>query len=291
MNEAFGKNERMAHPEQLRSFLTIAEMGNLTLASGRLNRTQSAVSAQIKNLEQDLGVQLFSRVAKGMVLSRQGEQFLPHAKAALSSMDALKTLFKDPLSGVVRVGIPDDFEDGRLERVLVDFAQEHPDVEVNVSSGCSQGFAEAIERNELDIAVASGPTFLDGVRLYEENLVWARAKEAASDPEGPVPLAVVDHGCWFARVPKGALMKAGKPYRVAFSSGSFASICASVEAGLAVSMLPERVLTEGMAVLGESDGFPKLPKLRRTILHNDLSPAMVLDAMSTSMLGLAQALR
>ncbi|MEM9247146.1 MAG: LysR family transcriptional regulator [Pseudomonadota bacterium] len=278
----------MAHPEQLRSFLTIAEMGNLTLASGRLNRTQSAVSAQIKALEEDLGAQLFSRSARGMSLSPQGEHLLPHARAALASMDGLRTLFQDPLRGVVRVGIPDDFEDGRLERVLVDFSGAHPDVEVNVASGCSQGFAAAIARNALDIAVASGPAFLEGVPLYEEALVWARGKTAAMDPDGPVPLAVVDHGCWFGRVPKDALANAGKAYRLAFSSGSFASICSSVDAGLAVSMLPERVLTDGMVALGEADGFPRLPKLRRTILRNDAGAAPILDAMSAALLGLAE---
>ena len=167
---AFEKTERLPSPDQLRAFLAVAEIGNLTLAAGRLNKTQSALSVQIKNLETDCGVPLFLRTSRGMTLTAYGLKLRPVAEAAVQNIENVGRLFSDPLSGIVRVGVPDDFEDGRLERVLTDFSREHPGVEMHVTSGCAKNYPKAIERNELDIAVASGTEFCTGEPLYEEEI-------------------------------------------------------------------------------------------------------------------------
>lgn len=270
----------MAHIEQLRAFVAIADLKNLTAAASRLNRTQSAISVQIKNLETNLRVSLFERGARGMALTHAGSRLLPHARSVVREIEDIRDLFRDPLSGVLRVGVPDDFEDGRLERVLAAFAAEHPGVEVRVSSGCSEGFLEDIDKNRLDIAVKSGVEFCEGRPLYEEALVWVASRNHPSVLTETIPLADLEHNCWFSRVPKDALEDANKSYKVVFSSQSFGSVCAAVQAGLAISMVPERVVTPEMRVLGTSDGLPKLPKLRRTIIMNSRSSREVLDAMS-----------
>ncbi|MEM9320527.1 MAG: LysR family transcriptional regulator [Pseudomonadota bacterium] len=273
--------------DQLRTFVTIAELGNLTAAAARLHKTQSAISAQLKNLETGLGVALFARAARGMMLTDQGERFLPHAKSVIRDLGALSAMFDQPLSGAIRVGVPDDFEDGRLEQLLGRFAQEHPGVEVRVTSGCSQDFQQAVQRNELDVAVSSGPAYGDGEPLYEENIVWVSARHRVDPPAGLVPLALLDRTCWWRSVAQTALERAGRPYRIAFSSSSFASVCAAICSGLAVGIVPERVVKAEMRVLGAKGGFPALPIVRRTILTREGAPPDLVNAMKRSLISLA----
>ncbi|MEO1406947.1 MAG: LysR family transcriptional regulator, partial [Pseudomonadota bacterium] len=91
----------------LRSFLTIAEVGSLTVAAARLHRTQSAVSVRLARLETAVGATLFVRASSGMRLTAAGERFLPAAKAALEALQTAATLFEEPLRGAIHVGLPD----------------------------------------------------------------------------------------------------------------------------------------------------------------------------------------
>ena len=139
--------------EGLRSFLAVAQAGNLTQAAADLGRTQSAVSVQIRKLEERLAVSLFARQARGMALTEAGERLLPAARRALAELGRIGALFSEPLSGRIRVGFPDDYGVPILERVLAAFAARHPAVEVSVHCGFSVGFPEAIRRKELDLAL------------------------------------------------------------------------------------------------------------------------------------------
>ena len=278
----------MAQIEQLRAFLAITDLANLTAAAGRLNKTQSAVSVQIKNLEADLGEVLFERGSRGMSLTHAGARLLPHAKSVIRAYEEMQDLFRDPLRGVLRVGVPDDFEDGRLERVLATFSAEHPGVEVRVSSGCSEAFLNCIDQNTLDIAVKSGVEYCEGTPLYEEALVWVAGRDSKIGSQDIVPLADLEHNCWFSRTPKQALEQAGRPYKIVFSSQSFASVCSAVQAGLAVSMVPERVVNEDMRVLDTKDGLPKLPRLRRTVIRNSKGPQHIINAMNSAIMEMIQ---
>ncbi|MEO0569219.1 MAG: LysR family transcriptional regulator, partial [Pseudomonadota bacterium] len=98
------------NPDLLRSFVAIAECGNLTVAAAQLYRTQSAISVQLRKLEEELGVSLFQRSNKGMVLSEAGEKLLPKARNILAELAATSALFSEPLSGRLRIGVPDDLE-------------------------------------------------------------------------------------------------------------------------------------------------------------------------------------
>ena len=93
----------------LRTFLAVAEAGNVTHAAAALGRTQSAVSVQLRKLEAALAVRLFDRRARGMGLTEAGETLLPAARRALAEVERIAGLFAQPLSGRIRVGIPDDY--------------------------------------------------------------------------------------------------------------------------------------------------------------------------------------
>ena len=268
--------------DQLKSFVTIAESGNLTMASTLLCRTQSAISVQLRKLESELDVSLFHRTPKGMVLTDAGEKLLPAAHRVLSELDQARALFAQALTGRIRIGIPDDFDDAILEQTLAAFARKHPGVEILATSGCTSGFPDAVNAGALDVAVYSGPKDCIENPFSTERLVWAAGKSMILDRGQPVPLAILDRSCWWKDIPINALAPVSRDYVTAFKSSSFSSLKAAIRAGFAVSVLPEPCLEESMRRLTSADGFPDLPEASRTILVNEDAPEPLAGAMSAA---------
>ena len=266
----------------LKTFVTIAESENLTLAATRLNRTQSAISVQLKKLEETLSVSLFDRHARGMTLSDKGRVFLPAARRALAELQRTTTLFDQPISGRIAVGIPDDFDDMILETALAEFSAHHPDVEVFAQSGCTAPFPDAIKRRELDIAVCSGPHSLPGEALSAERSVWACGLSYAPDPDAPLPLAILDRDCWWRDMASKALEAVGRDWKPSYRSSSFSSLRAAIRAGLGVGVLPAGAIDANMRVLGENDGLPPLPLSHRVIMVRADAQKQLTSAMAAA---------
>ncbi|MGI9433653.1 MAG: LysR family transcriptional regulator [Geminicoccaceae bacterium] len=172
----------------LRSFVEITDCGNLTLAASRLARSQSAISVQIRKLEMELKTSLFVRDGKGMSLSANGEKLLPAVRRVLSELAKLKPLFETPLNGRIRVGIPDDFDEGVPERTLADFARTNPGAEALATSGCTAVFPNAIRKGDLDIAVYSAPEGIPGKTFLEQKPVWVASETMYPLPQIQFPL-------------------------------------------------------------------------------------------------------
>ena len=266
----------------LRSFLTIAECGNLTVAAERLGRTQSAVSVQIRKLESGLGATLFKRTPKGMILTAAGETLLPRARSIVSEIQSTGSLFAAPLTGTITVGLPDDFDDLVLEQALVGFARAHPGVHVEAVSGCTSGFAIAIRDGTLDIAVCSGPSNEDGETLCIEETVWAAKTDIEFDLSDPIPLAVLERSCWWRDLPTRVLSAKGRDYRIAFRSSSFAGLRAAIRAGFAVGVLPASCTDGNVTRLSGKHDLPELPCSRRSILTAAGAPKDLTSAMAAA---------
>lgn len=266
--------------ELLRSFLVIAESGNLTRAATNLHRTQSAVSVQLRKLEDALGVKLFTRHVKGMTLTAQGETLLPVARQAVTELGRAAQLFREPLRGRIRVGIPDDFDETVLEKLLAIFAARNPKVEVVAESGCTSRYHDAVKAGELDLAVHSGPEQPAGEKLPSVETVWAAAEGFTFPPDAPLPIAVLTRECWWREMPMAALSAAGREWRVAYRSASFPGLRAAVRAGLAIAPLPIGSVEEDMRILSEDDGLPGLPSSQRAIIWSDQAPRDLIEAMS-----------
>lgn len=267
----------------LRTFLAVAECGNLTRAADGLGRTQSAISVQIRKLEGLLAVRLFQRKARGMVLTEQGEALLPAACAAIQGLDQVAALFLEPLLGRVRIGVPDEHGRGLLERILARFHAQHPGVEIAVRCVNSVAFPACIERDELDLAVyACRPGAVIGTPVRTERSVWAAAKDWRAQEGKPVPLALFDRACWWREVAVAALEDHGAPYRIAVTSESTSGVVAAIHSRLAVGMLARSAVSDTMRVLGARDGFPALPKTVLSLLRNPRSTGESVDAMASA---------
>lgn len=269
------KYERLAfNAEMLRSFVVVAEHQHLTEAADVLGRTQSALSVQLRKMENGLGVRLFDRHSRGMTLTAEGEKMLPIAHCVLSEMARLNVLFDEPLRGRVNVGIPDHYDDMIFETVLADFSRTYPEVDLTVTSGCSSGFARAIEAGNLDLAVVAetAPSAAGEDVLESEATLWVEADSVEIKPDQPVPLAVLDRGCWWSELPCKTLNDCGRDYVVKFRTTSFSNLRCAIRSGLAIGVLPARAVLPGMRVAGTSRDLPDLPTMTRRVIVSKTAP-------------------
>ncbi|MEL6410888.1 MAG: LysR family transcriptional regulator [Pseudomonadota bacterium] len=275
------KYERqLLNPDLLRSFVAIAEYGNLTVAAAQLYRTQSAISVQLRKLEEELGVSLFQRSNKGMVLSEAGEKLLPKAQNILTELAATSALFSEPLSGRLRIGVPDDLEGSVLETVLMRFSRQHQGVNVRATCGCTSKFPDAIKSGALDVAVYSAPGNELGRHLFECRNIWAASSQHVPDRDAPVPLAILERDCWWQDAPKTALDVIERPYEIVFRSSSFAGVKSAIKSGLAIGILPDNSLEGDVIELGPDLGFPLVPKTNRSILISEAADPALTEAMA-----------
>jgi len=245
----------------LKTFVTISETGNFTAAAKRVFRTPSAVSMQIKRLEDLLGRALFVRHPRHVALTADGEAFLVHAKDMLRINDEALSRFRVPqLEGRIRFGAPDDFGVRYLPAILSRFASTHPLVEVEVFLSTSVNLSRKFEAGEIDmiltVSAQSDPS--TGQLIHSEPLVWVGAREGAAFSRTPVPLALSTHGCPWRAAALAALDRSGRTYRVAYTSETGVGQLAAVMADLAIAPLPISLVNEQYRKLTEKDGFGEI---------------------------------
>jgi len=205
--------------ELLRTFVAVAAAGNVTRAAEQVGRTQSAVSIQIKKLEETLGESLFERGSRGVALTPQGKLLLVSANRIIGLLDEAATAIRaKPLGGPVRIGIPEEYGYTVLPRALAAFASQHPHVEVTVKCGYSAAQLAAIDADELDLAVIfdqEQPT--TGEVLFIDPTVWVTSEVHCVHENDVVPVAIYERSNWCKKFAVGSLDKAKINYRVAYS--------------------------------------------------------------------------
>lgn len=253
-------------PDLLRSFVLIAEGGSVTRAASRVGRTQSAVSMQIKRLEDLLGRPLFIRSPKGLLPTPHGVWLLERARALLEMHDEIVSGFRDPpMVGQVRLGSPDDYALRWLPGILARFAETHPAVEVEVICVNSSALAEHLLAGEVDLALiteGNEPPGYPVEEVWRGPLNWVGSAMHAIHRQDPLPLALAHCGCSWRSAALAALEATGRRSRIAYTSATQTGCFAVTLAGLAVTLSTPTTLPEGLAWLGEAEGLPALPETR-----------------------------
>jgi DNA-binding transcriptional LysR family regulator len=276
----------------LRAFVLIAEGRSFTDAAEMVDRTQSAVSMQIKRLEETLGQKVLSRGTSGDAeLTPHGEFLLARARQILSLNDEVVATFRAPLlTGTVRLGTPDDYAFGYLPPILKRFADTHPAAQVDVLCAPSNELIEQLKAGELDLTLTSEghePRHWPSVQLWRGPLVWVISPRHAPHRLDPLPLALAQVGtnasrnCNWARAALTALDRAGRRYRLAYSSGSQVGTHAPVLAGLAVTVAALSWLPDGLRPLRGDNGLPPLPEFGIVLLKGRRSRQPMTDALAT----------
>lgn len=240
--------------ELLRSFVAIVDSGTMLRASERVFVTQSALSLQMKRLEETLQSSLFHREGRRLVLTPSGESFLGHAREILASNDrAVAALTGDSLAGPARVGLVQDFAETLLSGVLARFSALNPDTQLQVRVGGSQELLDLLKSDRLDVVLCMGAAD-DPRALTVARTVWFG--DAANLDAAVLPLAILEEPCRFREAALAALEAAGRPYRVVLETPSLSVLRAAVESGLAVTC---RTGAFSQARLPDDSGLPSLP--------------------------------
>lgn len=246
----------------LRCFVTIADTGSFTRAGERLGRTQSAISLQLKRLEEQLGRSLFLRSPRSLSMTSDGQRLIGPARQILRLHDAtIAEMFEPDIAGSVRIGVPEDFATAHLPTVLSAFTAAHPLVELEVTCDLTLNLLERFHAGHFDLALVKRQPTQDrqeGVRVWREPLVWvARDRQSAAD-FARVPLVVSPEPCVYRKRATEALDAIGRPWRVAYTSTSLAGSLSAVRAGLGMTVLPLEMVPTDLAAVGEDGGLPPL---------------------------------
>lgn len=246
--------------DQLKTFVAIADSGSFTKAADLVFKTQSAVSMQMRRLEERLGRPIFERDGRASKLTEDGERLLGYARRMIRLSDETVAAFDETeLSGSVRLGTPDDYADRFLPEILARFSRSNPRVEVSVICEQSAELIQKARTGDLDLAIVThcGEGAVEVLR--SEPVLWVAANQYCAEDEEILPLALFKPPCMWRNTAVAALTEAGRKYRVLYQSANSTAISAAVLAGLAVTVLAESALRPGMRVLGEAEGFPRLP--------------------------------
>lgn len=271
-------------PDQLRTFVAIAETGSFTRAADVVHKTQSAVSMQMKRLEERVGRQVFARDGRASRLTEDGERLLDFARRIVKlNMEAMLSFADAALSGRVCLGVPDDYADRFLPDIMARFSRTHPSVELTVICEPSSELVQRIAAGTLDLAIitATQMTARNTLMIRRERLLWVSSGRHAVHLESPVPLALGRPTCQWREVALASLAGIGRSHRILYSSPNAGAVAAAVLAGLAVSVFPESALRPGMRVLGAGDGFPALAPCDIGLLRNPHEPSSLADALAT----------
>jgi DNA-binding transcriptional LysR family regulator len=246
----------------LRTFVAIAETGSFTTAANAVFRTPSAVSMQIKKLEDILGRSVFARDARSVTLTTDGEMLLGYARRLLSINREVVSKFIIPdIVGVVRLGSPDDYGERVLPHVLKRFAQSHPSIAVDVTIDQSVNLRRRMDDRALDITLLTNSyknTTVTAEVLLTEPIVWAGARGGCAHLREPLPVSLWEEGCAWRAGAIEALGREGRNYRVAYMSAHTAGQRAAIMADLAVAPLPKSFLGGDMVELCPKDGMPDI---------------------------------
>jgi len=256
----------MAYPDLqldwLRAFVTVVDAGSLSAAAPMLHRSQSAVSMQIKKLEQALDKPVLSRGPRHLELTATGTELLAYARRLLELHTQTQTaLFGPELEGRVRLGVPDDYAASYLTPVLRSFASRHLGVEIELTCEQSTALIPKVVAGDLDVALVSRDRPQRGKLLFQEPLVWVGSVHFAVWRKNPLPIAVYEPSSLASRETLKALASIHRPYRVVYHSSSLAGQIAAVESGLAVAVLTRCSVPPSLQILHSLPREYALPPL------------------------------
>jgi DNA-binding transcriptional LysR family regulator len=228
----------------------VADCGTFTAAAERVSRTQSAVSLQVKRLEESLGRKVLERTSRSLALTPAGATLLEYARRMLELNDeSVRRLTQPPVRGAFRLGITEYFLPGELPVLLARFGAAYPEVQLDVRMGLSSELRDALRADALDSALVRLAPAESHKALWKEPQRWVAADTFEDRRDAPLPLVLLPEPCVLRRHAIESLKRAKRPWRMAFCGSSMTSVQAAVRAGIGVSIMPRSCIGPGMRAL------------------------------------------
>lgn len=267
----------------LKCFVAVIDAGSLSSAADSIHRSQSAVSMQIKKLEEALGRRLMERNARQLRLTPEGQTLLSYARRILDLQSEVQTeLTGDELTGRVRLGVPDDYASKYLTPVLRRFAPRHNGVEIELVCEQSTSLIPRVARGDLDLALVSRDHPRRGTLLFHEPMVWVGAPDFELWRRDPLPIAVYEDASLAKRSAINALAQQGRRYKVVYNSSSLAGQIAAIESGLAVAVLTQCSAPAHLKILASEHGLGPLEPMEVAVYRSrDSRGAKAVDGLQS----------
>jgi DNA-binding transcriptional LysR family regulator len=272
----------------LRTFLILAETRSFSRTGLRVGRSQSAISGQIRKLEDQVRCRLIDRSTRHVELTRDGERLLGYARQIVETADALLERFRLPeVTGDIRFGSPEDFATMYLPNVLGSFARVHQQVMLHVTCDLTLPLLAAFEAGELDLVVIKQDprrALPEARPLRREELVWVAGSSewqevftkspVAGRVQRPLPLIAAPAPCVYRSRASESLDALGVPWSSVYSSPSFAGALAALRAGLGVGVMPRAMVPADLIILETERGWPPLRPAEICLLERPGIPAV-----------------
>lgn len=268
--------------DQLQSFCAIADCGSFTEAARRVHKTQSAVSMQIKRLEERLGHTLFVRDGRSVRLTVEGDALYSRARRMLRINAEIVDLFdKRDLAGNIRFGVPDDYAVKLLPAILSSFQRTNPRITVDVRCAPSEELLEGMRTGKFDLIVFTQGTMHQYGELFRtEKMYWVASHGGAALKAETLPLACGTQRCTWRANATNALEQVGRDYRIAYTSSNATAVISAVLTDLAVGILPESALQPGMRVLGREQNLPPMQDAEIALMRASHAYGGIYDALA-----------
>lgn len=265
----------------LRSFVAVADTGGVTKASGFLNLTQSAVSMQLKRLEESLGTRLLDRTTRSVSLTPHGEQLLSYARRLLDLNDeVMSRMTSDAFEGEFVLGVPNDIVYPVIPQVLQRFAMEFPRIRIHLVASFTHDLKARFQRGECDfILTTEDDCDKGGETLVELPLAWIGAKGGQAWRARPVRLAFCAY-CIFRGGAQRALDAAGIDWEAAVDSQSERAVEATVAADLAITAMIEGTQPPFTEAIAHDGALPPLKSQRIILYRSEVARGEVPDFMA-----------
>jgi DNA-binding transcriptional LysR family regulator len=266
----------------LRTLVAIADTGSFSRAASAVFRTPSAVSMQMKKLEEQVGRPLFAKDGRSVILTPDGEALVGYGRRILKLAEEALSRFRAPqFTGTVRLGTPDDFAMRFVPDILARFAVSYPNVEVDVTCLSSFDLIEMLDAGKLDVSLVSAGMSPSnkGPIVHRERLVWAGLRHGCAHEQRPLPLALSSMGCCWRRMALDSLDRADVPYRVAYTSRHYVGQHSAMLAGLAIAPIPRSIVTPDLRIVGEEAGLPAIGFYEIELRRSRAANGPLIDAL------------
>ena len=254
--------------EQLRTFIAVVEAGSLTAAAPQVFLSQSAVSEQMRKLEERVGQSLLTRSKAGVAPTVAGTRLLGHAQRLLALADeALRDLRGETLQGELRLAVTDYFRPAELARLLGRLGERYPQVRLHVSVMKSGAIEAGYTQGQFDVGLSmriagqGHSASSKAPALRRESLAWMGATGLRPVRGEPLRLLVLPDTCSLHQFTVKLLKQRRVPFTVAHVASGVAGLQSALAAGLGVACLNESSLCEGVARLALPHGLPALPRV------------------------------
>lgn len=249
----------------LRTFVTVSDLGGYTRAAAMLNRTQPAISLQMRRLEDLIGAKLVQLDGRVLTLTEAGHALSAYARQILHMNDEAVAYFRRSESvGTLKVGLPTDFALSFLQKSVGEFIASNTELEIEIHCDLSRNLIDKLHSDEINLAVAliSDDKQQYLVKAWQEQPIWVTAESNTVHKQKPIPLLGHPEGCEYRNRMTSALKAKGEAWRIAFTSPDISGVQDAIITGIGVSALTRATLKRGMRVLSAKDGFPPLEEIR-----------------------------